>query len=197
MATLAEPIVHGKPVESQLKTNTLTLFDTTVIATSSVAPAYTLAATVGFLVASGGPGVAGCHPRRIPPGALHRHRLLLPQSSGPELRCVVLVGQPDAQPAHRMAVGMDSARGQRALLRGGSADCRGVHAAAPQQSFPQFGQRDMRQRQPAASPSSALLWLLFVTFMVVRGIRITANFQWILVFIEYFIVLAFRDLRLR
>ena len=54
MATLAEPIVHGQPVESALKTNTLTLFDTTVIATSSVAPAYTLAATAAFLVAAVG-----------------------------------------------------------------------------------------------------------------------------------------------
>ena len=36
-----------------------------------------------------------------------------------------------------------------------------------------------------------MLWLLFVTFMVARGIRVTANFQWILVFIEYLIVLAF------
>src|SRR6202162_4364894 len=54
MATLAEPIVHGKPVESDLKTNTLTLFDTTVIATSSVAPAYTLAATAAVLVAAVG-----------------------------------------------------------------------------------------------------------------------------------------------
>ena len=54
MATLAEPIVHGKPVESELKTNTLTLFDTTVIATSSVAPAYTLAATAAFLIVAVG-----------------------------------------------------------------------------------------------------------------------------------------------
>jgi amino acid transporter len=36
-----------------------------------------------------------------------------------------------------------------------------------------------------------VLWLALVTFMVVRGIRITANFQWVLVFIEYFIVLGF------
>src|SRR3984893_18600801 len=54
MATLSEPIVHGKPVVSQLKTNTLTLFDSTVIATSSVAPAYTLAATAAVLVAAVG-----------------------------------------------------------------------------------------------------------------------------------------------
>ncbi len=36
-----------------------------------------------------------------------------------------------------------------------------------------------------------VLWLLLVTFMVARGIRVTANFQWVLVFIEYLIVLAF------
>jgi amino acid transporter len=34
-------------------------------------------------------------------------------------------------------------------------------------------------------------WLMLVTFMVIRGIRVTANFQWVLVFIEYFIVLGF------
>src|ERR1700686_4749252 len=54
MATISEPIVHGVPVVSQLKTNTLPLFDSTVIATSSVAPAYTLAATAAVLVAAVG-----------------------------------------------------------------------------------------------------------------------------------------------
>src|ERR1035437_2622797 len=54
MATVAEPVVHGKPVVSQLKTNTLTLFDSTRIATSSVAPAYTLAATAALLVSGVG-----------------------------------------------------------------------------------------------------------------------------------------------
>src|ERR1700676_2893729 len=54
MATVTEPIVHGRAVVSQLKTNTLTLFDSTVIATSSVAPAYTLAATAAVLVAAVG-----------------------------------------------------------------------------------------------------------------------------------------------
>src|SRR3981081_2599826 len=54
MATVTEPIVHGRAVVSQLKTNTLTPFDSTVIATSSVAPAYTLAATAAVLVAAVG-----------------------------------------------------------------------------------------------------------------------------------------------
>ena len=54
MATVSEPVVKGQHVVSQLKTNTLSLFDSTVIATSSVAPAYTLAATAAVLVAAVG-----------------------------------------------------------------------------------------------------------------------------------------------
>jgi amino acid transporter len=36
-----------------------------------------------------------------------------------------------------------------------------------------------------------LAWLALVTFMVIRGIRVTANFQWALVGIEYVIVVGF------
>ena len=48
MATIAAPAAPAltKATASHLKANTLNLFDATVIATSSVAPAYTLAATV-------------------------------------------------------------------------------------------------------------------------------------------------------
>ncbi len=49
MATLAEPIVQGNRWTRNSKTNTLNLFDATIIATSSVAPAYSLAATRGVL----------------------------------------------------------------------------------------------------------------------------------------------------
>jgi amino acid transporter len=38
---------------------------------------------------------------------------------------------------------------------------------------------------------AGVLWLLFVTYMVVKGIRLTANFQWVLLAIEYFIVVGF------
>ena len=44
----------GRRSSSQLKTNTLNLFDTTVIATSSVAPAYSLAASVALVFAAVG-----------------------------------------------------------------------------------------------------------------------------------------------
>ena len=36
-----------------------------------------------------------------------------------------------------------------------------------------------------------MLWLLFVTYMVVKGIRLTANFQWVLLAIEYLVVVGF------
>src|SRR2546427_9019614 len=52
-ASAAAP-AQARPPASHLKANTLNLFDATVIATSSVAPAYTLAATVGVLVATVG-----------------------------------------------------------------------------------------------------------------------------------------------
>ena len=110
MATLAEPIVHGHPVESELKTNTLTLFDTTVIATSSVAPAYTPRGHRGVSHHRRRPRIAGRDPRGIPAGAVHRHRVLLPEPAGPQLRSVVLVGQPHAQSLCRLGIGMDSTR---------------------------------------------------------------------------------------
>ena len=36
-----------------------------------------------------------------------------------------------------------------------------------------------------------VLWLFFVTYMVVKGIRLTANFQWVLLAIEYLVVVGF------
>ena len=53
MATIATPAAQAGPAgaASHLKANTLNLFDTTVIATSSVAPAYTIAQTSFLLVA--------------------------------------------------------------------------------------------------------------------------------------------------
>jgi amino acid transporter len=190
MATLAEPIVHGKPVESELKVNTLSLFDTTVIATSSVAPAYTLAATVGFLVAV----VGLASPAAILVGFV-------------PVLCIAIAyyylnrQDPNCGASYSWVSRTLSPHigwiGGWIQLVANVLFC----AAAPlvaatytlqllNSLFPSFVTAD-------ATTNSWLIavigiaWLLFVTFMVVRGIRITANFQWILVFIEYFIVLGF------
>jgi amino acid transporter len=190
MATLAEPIVHGHPVESDLKTNTLTLFDTTVIATSSVAPAYTLAATVGFLVAA----VGLAAPSAILVGFV-------------PVLCIAVaynyLNRQDPNCGASYSWVSRSLNPQVGWISGWIQLAANVLfcAAAPlvagaytlqllNSLFPSFVNAN------AASDNRLIavvgvLWLLFVTFMVVRGIRITANFQWVLVFIEYFIVLGF------
>lgn len=190
MATLAEPVVLGKPVESELKTNTLTLFDTTVIATSSVAPAYTIAATVGILI--GAVGLAS--PAAILVGF------------APVL-CVAIAyyylnrQDPNCGASYSWVsrtlnphIGWVSGWIQLAanvLFCAAAPLVAGAYTLQLLNSlFPGFVSASTAADNRWIAVIG-VLWLVFVTFMVVRGIRVTANFQWILVFIEYLIVLAF------
>jgi amino acid transporter len=188
MATLAEPIVLGKPVESELKTNTLTLFDTTVIATSSVAPAYTLAATAAFLIVA----VGLASPAAILVGFL-------------PVLCIAIAyyylnrQDPNCGASYSWVsrtlnpyIGWVSGWIQLAANVLFCAAAPLIAGAYTLQLFNSFGWISAT----AAGDNRLIavvgvLWLLLVTFMVARGIRVTANFQWILVFIEYLIVLAF------
>ena len=190
MASLAEPIVHGKLVESELKTNTLTLFDTTVIATSSVAPAYTLAATMGFLVAA----VGLASPAAILVGFL-------------PVLCIAIAyyylnrQDPNCGASYSWVsrtlsphIGWLSGWIQLAanvLFCAAAPLVAGAYTLQLLNSlFPNLvSATTVNDNRWIAVV--AVLWLALVTFMVARGIRITANFQWILVFIEYLIVLAF------
>src|SRR6202023_3838081 len=190
MATLVEPIVLGKPVESELKTNTLTLFDTTVIATSSVAPAYTLAATVGFLVAV----VGLASPAAILVGFL-------------PVLCVAIAyyylnrQDPNCGASYSWVsrtlsphIGWMSGWIQLAanvLFCAAAPLIAGAYTLQLLNSlFPGWVTSTILSDNRWIA-IVAVLWLALVTFMVARGIRVTANFQWILVFIEYLIVLAF------
>ena len=190
MSIETEPIVHGQPVVSQLKTNTLTLFDSTVIATSSVAPAYTLAATAAVLVAAVGLAspaailvgfvpvlaiaVAYYYLNRMDPncGASYSwvSRTLNPYigwlSGWVQLAANVLFCA-------------------AAPILGGAYTLQLLNSVFPGQISSAVA-NDNRWIALAGA-----LWLALVTFMVARGIRVTANFQWVLVFIEYFIVLGF------
>jgi amino acid transporter len=190
MATLAEPIVHGQPVESELKVNTLTLFDTTVIATSSVAPAYTLAATAAFLVVA----VGLASPAAILVGFL-------------PVLCVAVAyyylnrQDPNCGASYSWVsrtlnpyVGWVSGWIQLAanvLFCAAAPLVAGAYTLQLLNSlFPGWVTANIANDNRWIA-IVAVLWLAFVTFMVARGIRVTANFQWILVFIEYLIVLAF------
>jgi amino acid transporter len=190
MATISEPIVHGEPVVSQLKTNTLTLFDSTVIATSSVAPAYTLAATAAVLVAAVGlASPAAILIGFIPVLAIamaYYYLNKMDPNCGASYSWVSRTLNP--------YIGWFSGWVQLAAnvlfcaaapILGGAYTLQLLNSIFP------------GQISTAAAGDNRLValvavgWLALVTFMVARGIRVTANFQWVLVFIEYFIVLGF------
>jgi len=190
MATLAEPIVHGQPVESGLKTNTLTLFDTTVIATSSVAPRTPLPPLWG----SWSRQLAWHHPRRswsdsfpvlfvaVAYYYLNRQRIRTAEASYSWV-------SRNLNPQIGWIIGMDPMAATVTVLCGGRRSSRArTRCSCSTACSPAFVTTDAANNNWLIAVVG-IAWLLFVTFMVVRGIRITANFQWILVFIEYFIVL--------
>ncbi|HEY8756109.1 MAG TPA: APC family permease [Candidatus Dormibacteraeota bacterium] len=190
MATVAEPVVHGKPVVSQLKTNTLNLFDTTVIATSSVAPAYTLAATAAILIAAVGlqsPAalLVGFFPVLFIAIAYYYLNRMDP-NCGASYSWVSRTLNP--------YIGWISGWVQ---LAANVLFCAAAPIVAGTYTLQLLNSLFPGQISSTAAGDAHLIavigiaWLLFVTFMVVRGIRVTANFQWILVFIEYLIVLGF------
>src|SRR6202049_4878589 len=190
MATIAEPVVHGLPVPSQLKTNTLNLFDSTIIATSSVAPAYSLAATIGLIfgfVALGSPAAiivsfvpvlfiafAYYYLNRMDPncGASYSwiSRTLSPHLgwfSGWVQLCANVLFCASAP------------------IIAGTYTLQLLNSIFPGQiSADAVGNKYL-------IAVIGIAWLALVTFMVARGIRVTANFQWALVAIEYLIVLGF------
>ena len=188
MATMAEPVVHGKPVVSQLKTNTLNLFDSTVIATSSVAPAYTLAATAAVLVVAVGLAspaaiLVGFFPVLFIAMAYYYLNRMDP-NCGASYAWVSRTLNP--------YIGWLGGWIQLAANVLFCAAAPLLAGAYTLQLFNSFG-----WISADAAVDNRLIavvgvaWLALVTYMVVRGIRVTANFQWVLVFIEYVIVLAF------
>jgi amino acid transporter len=190
MATVAEPLVHGKAVVSQLKTNTLTLFDSTIIATSSVAPAYTLAATAAFLVVA----VGLASPAAILLGFLpvlfiaiaYYYLNRMDPNCGASYSWVSRTLNP--------YIGWFSGWVQLAanvLFCASAPILGGTYTLLLLNSlFPGQITSDGASNKYWIA-AVGVMWLALVTFMVVRGIRITANFQWILVFIEILVVVGF------
>ncbi len=190
MATVAEPVVHGTPVVSQLKTNTLNLFDTTVIATSSVAPAYSLAASVALVfafvgVASPAAIIVSFIPVLFIAMAYYYLNRMDP-NCGASYSWVSRTLNP--------YIGWFSGWVQ---LAANVLFCASAPIVAGSYTMQLLNSVFPGQISADAASNKywiagvGVAWLALVTFMVVRGIRITANFQWILVAIEYLIVLGF------
>jgi amino acid transporter len=188
MATLAEPIVHGKHVVSALKTNTLNLFDATIIATSSVAPAYSLAATIAFLfVVSGVASPAAILVSFFPVSFIALAYYYLNRQDpncGASYSWVSRTLSP--------YVGWF---GGWVQLCANILFCAAAPIIAGQYTLQLLNSWGWISNDAAGSQFwvavAGVAWLLFVTYMVVKGIRLTANFQWVLLAIEYFIVVGF------
>jgi amino acid transporter len=190
MADIAVPVagLAGAEHKTELKAGTLSLFDTTMIATASVAPAYTLAATIGVLVAAvslQAPAailasffpvlfiaIAYFYLNRQDPNCGASYTWIS-RTLNPHLGWITGWVQTSASVLFCVAAPLLAGSNTLALLN--NLGWIGSDAAGDAKLVAIVG----------------FAWLVLVTAMVVRGIRITANFQWIMVGIEYLLVLGF------
>ena len=190
MASIAIPTPAAKPVEegSHLKNGELSLFDSVMIATASVAPAYSLAATIGLLVVAVGLAspatilvsfvpvlfiaLAYYYMNQQDPNCGASYSWLA-RTVNPYVGWFNGWIQTAASVLFCIAAPVLAGTNTMALLQSLGWVSAGVAS------------------NTAVVAVVSLAWLLLVTVMVVRGIRLTANFQWVMVAIEYMLVLGF------
>ena len=189
------PGPFGAPVPSSeapatLRANTLNLFDSTVIAVSSVAPAYTLAATMAFLFATAGIGLAGpaviwiafVPVLFIAISYFHLNRR--DPDCGASYAWLSKLVHP--------VVGWFNGWVQVATS---ILFCVSAPIVAGQYTLQFFNQEGWISSSTASSVGTAAIvagaWLALITFVCIWGIRWTSNFQWVLLIIEYVAVIGF------
>jgi amino acid transporter len=178
----------GAEETAHLKHGTLSLFDSTMIATASVAPAYSLAATIGLLVAAvslQAPAaiLVSFFPVFFIALAYYFMNIQLPncgasytwisRTLNPHLGWFTGWVQTAASILFCTAAPLLAGSNTLALMN--NLGWISSDAAADSKLVALVG----------------FIWLVLVTAMVVRGIRLTANFQWVMVAIEYLLVLGF------
>jgi amino acid transporter len=178
----------GAEETAHLKHGTLSLFDSTMIATASVAPAYSLAATMGLMVAAVGLQAPAAVLVSFVPVFfiamayyfLNRQRpncgasyTWISRTLNPHLGWFTGWVQTAASILFCAAAPILAGSNTLALLN----NIGWISSDAANNS--------------KLVALVGFLWLLLVTAMVVRGIRLTANFQWVMVGIEYVLVLGF------
>ena len=182
--------VPDREAASELRHETLNLFDSTAVAVSSVAPAYSLAATMGLLFAT--PGVAYAGPSVI----------IL--SFIPVLFIAVAYfhlnrKDPDCGASYSWLAKLVTPFA--GWFNGWVQICTSVLfcVSAPVLAgittmylFNQLHWVSYATSQSVGWTAFAgAIWLLFVAFICIWGIRWTTNFQWIMVIIEYVCVVVF------
>ena len=189
------PGPFGAPVPTAeagatLRADTLNLFDSTVVAVSSVAPAYTLAATMAILFLTVGIGYAG-------PAVIW-------VSFVPVLFIAISYfhlnrRDPDCGASYAWLsklvspyVGWFNGWVQVATS---ILFCISAPIVAGQYTLQLFNQWGWVSNATAASVGTAAVaagfWLALITFICIWGIRWTTNFQWLMLIIEYVAVIGF------
>jgi len=174
--------------EPTLRGNTLSLFDTTAIAVASVAPAYSIAATIFLLVAAVGFGTPAIILISFIPVLFIAFAYYFMNRRDPDC------GASYAWLARTMNpyIGWFNGWVQTAasvLFCIAAPALAGANTLALLESFGWISGKTASSTLLTAL--IGLAWLILVSAMVIYGIRLTANFQWVMVLIEYLVVLAF------
>jgi amino acid transporter len=189
------PGPFGAPVPSDeagpaLRADTLNLFDSTVVAVSSVAPAYTLAATMAVLFLTAGVAYAGpaiiwiafVPVLFIAISYFHLNRR--DPDCGASYAWLSKLVHP--------AVGWFNGWVQVATS---VIFCVSAPIVAGQYTLQLFNEWGWISASTASSVGTAAVaaaaWLALITFICIWGIRWTTNFQWALLTIEYVAVIGF------
>jgi len=157
-----------------------------------VAPAYSLGTTLFLVVAATGVGLAAPAAILVSffPVLLHRHGLQLPEPAGPQLRRVVQLDRATVNPHIGWFTGW-------VQLACNVIFCISAPLFAGSVLLALLGPGQFGWITTGVATNSALIALVafallaFVTWMVARGIRITANAQWVMVTIEYLVIVLF------
>ncbi len=193
--TVDRPVVAAGAETTELKRGALKLLDSVVIAVSSTAPAYSVATALGLLVgavALGAPAAiwVGFVPVMGVAVAFYYLNRLDPNCGA----SYSWVGKA-LHPALGFLNGWVAILASLIFMsfaapQAGNATLQLLNAA----HVTGIGPLNLDLSSPASNGATVVigvLWLAFVTYMVMVGIRMAARFQYVLLALEYFIVVGF------
>jgi len=192
MADVAVPTVDAggasETQQAELKHGTLSLFDSTMIATASVAPAYSLAATIGLLVAAVGLQAPAAILVSFFPVFFIALAYYFMNKQDPNCGASYTWVSRTLSPHLGWFTGWVQTAASILF-------CIAAPLLAGSNTLALMNNLGWISSDAASNSKLVALvgfiWLVLVTAMVVRGIRLTANFQWVMVGIEYLLVLGF------
>jgi amino acid transporter len=192
MVEIAAPTVGaggaGETTQGELKHGTLSLFDSTMIATASVAPAYSLAATIGLLVAAVSLQAPAAILVSFFPVFFIALAYYFMNKQDPNCGASYSWISRTLNPHLGWFTGWVQTAASILF-------CTAAPLLAGSNTLALMNNLGWISSDAATDSKLVALvgfiWLVLVTAMVVRGIRLTANFQWVMVGIEYLLVLGF------